>query len=100
MEPEGFLPSLLEPTAGLYLKADESSPTLSTLIPWGLFHYYPAIYTQVFRAVSFLQVFRRKFCMHFSFFPCVLHDPIIATFPIRCPNNIYWNVEVLKPLVM
>jgi hypothetical protein len=37
------------------------------------------IYEDPHYAVSYLQVFRPKFRMHFSYFPCVLHAPPISS---------------------
>ena len=41
------------------------------------------------QAVSTLQVFKIKFCMHMSSFPCVLHYPF--PFHIQSPYNVRWE---------
>jgi len=55
-----------------YPEPDASSPHIPALFPQDPFKYYPTIYAQVFRMASSLQFFRPKFCMHFSWLPCVL----------------------------
>jgi len=46
---------------------------------------------------SSLQIFQPKYCMHFSSLPCVLHA--LPPHPpwYDYPNNIWWNVHVMKP---
>jgi hypothetical protein len=48
------------------------------IFPKNLFKCLRFIYAEVLEVVSFLQVFRQKFCMHFSSFPFLLHSQPIS----------------------
>jgi hypothetical protein len=38
--------------------------------------------------------------MHFSSPPCVLHDPLVSSSLIWHPNNIWWSLQVMKPVII
>jgi hypothetical protein len=81
MEPETSLPCSQVHATGPYPESDESSPHLPTLVLLGPFWYYSPIYALVFQVVSSLKVFRQKFYMHLSSFPCVLRAlSIVSSF--------------------
>jgi hypothetical protein len=69
MEPDGSFRSSEEPTFGPYPEPDKSGPHLLIL---SILIVFSPIYTCVFQAVSPLQVFQPKFCMHFSYLSCAL----------------------------
>jgi len=48
----------------------------------------------------FFRVFRPKFYMHLLYLPSVLHAPSISSSLTDHTNNIYWNLEVIKLLIM
>jgi len=63
-----------------YPEPDESIAQLPTLSFQNPFRYDP-IYIYVFQVISFLQIFRPKFCINFSSPSCVLIAlPILSSF--------------------
>ena len=79
MELEGSLPFQL-PATSPYPKPDQSTLRSPIPLPEDPSLYYPSIYTCFFQAVSFIQVFPPKPCMHFSSPPNMLHAPPISFF--------------------
>ena len=65
MEPECSLPHSQSPATCPCPEPDQSVQPPTPLLE-GPFYYYPPIYAQVFRMVSFLQVSSPKPCMHLS----------------------------------
>jgi hypothetical protein len=64
---------------GPYPESDESNPHLLTVFLEDPLQYYPLTYVLVFQVVSSFQVFRPKFCMHFSSLTCLVHAPPISS---------------------
>jgi hypothetical protein len=83
VEPQESLPYSLKPTIKTY-----HEPVKSILVstPLCLFPYYSHIYALVSELVSFLEVLRLKFYVHFSFPQCIFHVP-----PISSPDNVIWR---------
>jgi hypothetical protein len=56
----------------------------------------------VFWVFAFLQVFKPKYCTHFSSPPCVSHASPPPPHPhwFDHPNNIWWNAQFMKFLIM
>ena len=63
-----FLTCWQDPATGLRPEPDEARLRIFVI-------HYPPIYTYIFQAVSFLQVFPPTLCMHYSSPPCMPHFP-------------------------
>ena len=61
---------------------------------------FPPIYAQVFQVVSFPQVSPPKPCIHLSSPSYTLHAPPTSFFSILTLNNIRWEVQIIKLLIM
>ena len=80
-----------------YLESDQSSPCPHTPLPDDPSQYYPPIYALVFQVVSFPQVSQRKSCTDLSSHPYLLHASPIS---FDHPNNFWWEMQIMKLLVV
>ena len=74
-----------------YSEPHKSNPLRPiSFLYYSFLYYYHTTYVQVFQVVSFLHVSPPKSCMY-----------LCAPFPSQeHPNNTWWKVQIMKPLIM
>jgi len=100
MDPESSLPHSQTPFTSSYPEQDRSSPwsTCIQLFKNPLYYYLP-IYAQMFPVVSFSRVTLQNPVRTFSLLhTCNIPRPYHSSW-LDYPNNIWWEVQIIKPLV-